>query len=299
MASQLYHNHEMLELLQNIPDLTWTPGIPDVFKGKTHDQIMNTISPISTQQHIETESKYTKVSVQSAPQNFSWVNARPDCFVESYRQTMTFSCYAGLCGSSPVMTAQAFSDNRCIFGKDIKRKVYNAQYMAICSQYDSSDAKRSSYYIFEHGIPDETCYIDKNLQQYYCPSQCDDKSEIRLVNSSDIIQIDNKFESVLKYEISVDIQVYKDFMFYVEGIYKHVVSDKNPLKGQITVTVVGYGEEKGIKYWIIRSAYGSVWGETGNLNGFHRVGNNGGYMRIARGTNECNIDNIVGYVAAP
>ncbi|CAL5986954.1 Cathepsine_B [Hexamita inflata] len=279
------------------------PGIPDIFKDISYDQIMSTISPISTsKQHIETESKASKINELSAPQNFSWVNARPDCFVESLRQYMYFQCRINgdptLCGCAPLMITQAFSDNRCIYSIDVKRKVYTSQYMVLCDTFYSSDANRTSIYLVDHGVPDESCF-KYNSTVSKCPTQCDDQSEIRFVKSQAVQQVVDKLETVLKYEITIDIRVYKDFLYYIEGIYKHVVSDKNPLKGQLTVGLVGYGEEKGIKYWIIRSQYGSEWGETGNLNGFHRVGKTGGYMRIARGINECGIDNDAGYLNIP
>jgi cysteine peptidase B len=67
-----------------------------------------------------------------------------------------------------------------------------------------------------------------------------------------------------------------DFQSYYDGILEDCDF------GQLNhgVTLVGYGQEKNVKYWIIRNSWGSSWGEDG-------------YIRLARGKGLCGMNQAV------
>jgi len=76
--------------------------------------------------------------------------------------------------------------------------------------------------------------------------------------------------------------VYEDFNHYVSGIYHYV---KGASHGGHAVKIVGWGIEKGVKYWKIANSWNPNWGEKG-------------YFRIKRGNNECGVEDEVNFSPA-
>lgn len=86
------------------------------------------------------------------------------------------------------------------------------------------------------------------------------------------------------------LEVHEDFFVYKSGIFRHTpVTLGKPERyrrhGTHSVKITGWGEERnheGLaqKYWLAANSWGKDWGERG-------------YFRIARGSNECDIEAFV------
>jgi C1A family cysteine protease len=70
------------------------------------------------------------------------------------------------------------------------------------------------------------------------------------------------------------------FQTYQHGILTPTKKNCNPHDLDHGVTLVGYGEENGKKYWIIKNSWGQGWGEEG-------------YIRLARGIGACGVNTAV------
>lgn len=78
--------------------------------------------------------------------------------------------------------------------------------------------------------------------------------------------------------LAVAFTVYSDFPTYKSGVYKHTSGTS---LGGHAVEFIGWGTENGQDYWLVKNSWNEQWGD-------------GGTFKIARGVNECGIEDDVG-----
>jgi len=117
----------------------------------------------------------------------------------------------------------------------------------------------------------EECIDDKYKTKY-----ADDKVKAK---SSYSIKGEDKIMKEISTNgpVTAAFNVYEDFVSYSTGVYQHTTG--NYLGGH-AIEIVGYGEEKGIKYWKVKNSWNPSWGD-------------GGFFKILRGSNHCNIESQV------
>jgi len=74
--------------------------------------------------------------------------------------------------------------------------------------------------------------------------------------------------------------VHQSFTMYKSGVYHVTQPFKDPMLGGHAIKIMGFGEENGTKYWLVANSWNEDWGD-------------GGYFKIKRGSNECQIENAM------
>lgn len=271
-TATVFPYHQVLEMLKNTPGMMWAPGLPE--RQRSMEEVKARLmhvprSPFTTQ----------KVRVVGdAPESVNWVTKSPECVDVVRNQQQCGSCWA-------FAAVSVFSDRRCIAKIDNKRVQYSEEYVVACDPIDQGCdggyPNMVQWYLQASGTTTDECvsYKSGGGVTQSCPTKCDDGSNIpALVKSKDHADVCTSEESmknaIAEGPITAAFQVYMDFELYESGIYHHIFGQ---LMGGHAVEFVGYGEENGVKYWILKNSWGPAWGEKG-------------YFRIVRGRNECGIE---------
>jgi len=85
-------------------------------------------------------------------------------------------------------------------------------------------------------------------------------------------------EVYLRGPVSIAFRVYKDYYFYLGGVYEHVAGEDIGLHA-VKLIGWGYDEDCDADYWILANSWDPDWGEDG-------------FIRIKKGDGECGIGNL-------
>jgi cathepsin B len=77
--------------------------------------------------------------------------------------------------------------------------------------------------------------------------------------------------------VEAAFSVYDDFAHYKSGVYQHT---SGKYLGGHAVRIIGWGEEKGTKYWLVANSWNTYWGENG-------------LFKIIRGTDDCGFESEI------
>ncbi|NWZ36891.1 CATH protein, partial [Brachypodius atriceps] len=139
------------------------------------------------------------------------------------------------------------------------------------------------YILYNKGLMGEDSYPYRAKN-----GTCKFQPEKAIAFVKDVINItqydeDGMVEAVGKHNpVSFAFEVTSNFMHYRKGVYSNPRCEHTPDKVNHAVLAVGYGEQDGIPYWIVKNSWGRLWGMQG-------------YFLIERGKNMCGLAACASY----
>ena len=227
-----------------------------------------------------------QLKASQLPRKFDWREVDGENYVSPVRNQ-------GGCGSCYAFSSMGMLEARYrLMTKNTKQPVFSPQDVVSCSEYAQGCEGGFPYliagkYAQDFGVVEEMCYPYRGHD-----STCQEGDNCLRYHSTNYYYVGGYYgacseegmraELVQNGPMSVSFEVYSDFQHYKSGIYRHTgLGDKfNPW--EITnhaVLLVGYGEELGTKFWIVKNSWGESWGEKG-------------YFRIVRGVDETSIESM-------
>ncbi|KAH3711271.1 dipeptidyl peptidase 1-like [Dreissena polymorpha] len=267
----------------------WVATGDTIFAGKTVKEAHRMIGGQRSARAFPPSATATNEHLRAAralPTLFDWRNKDGVNYVSPIRDQ-------GDCGSCYAFGSMGLYEAReRVFTNNTVQKVYSTQDVVSCSQYSQGCDGGFPYLIAgkygqDFGLIEEECFPYEGKDMECIKTACARKYTRDYYYIGGYYGACNeplmRAELVKNGPIAVSFEVYGDFMAYKSGIYHHITGLEGKFNPwEITnhvVLVVGYGEEQGVPYWIVKNSWGTSWGEDG-------------FFRIRRGTDECSIESI-------
>uniref|UniRef100_K3WI24 cathepsin X n=1 Tax=Globisporangium ultimum (strain ATCC 200006 / CBS 805.95 / DAOM BR144) TaxID=431595 RepID=K3WI24_GLOUD len=254
-------------------------------------------------EHIVTARPHEYIDTSALPKNLDWRNVNGTRFVTISRN-QHIPHYCGACWAFAATSALAdrvqIAKARNEKGRsklDVTREVVlSPQVILNCDLEDEGchggDQLNAYRYIHEHGVPEEGCQryeatghdtgnlcrnidiCENCLPDKGCfPQDKYDKYYVSEFGTT-LGEAQMMAEIYARGPIACSVAVTDAFELYTGGIF----DDKtNATATDHAISVVGWGEEKNTKFWVVRNSWGTYWGEDG-------------WFRIVRGVNNLGIE---------
>ena len=194
------------------------------------------------------------------PESFDSREKWNNCIPKIYDQGSCGACYA-------MSVSTAFSMRYCIRNELFEIINFSPQNLINCLSGCQGEFPDIAWnYLNNSGISTDNCLSYKGYGNT-CDLKCDNNN-IKFIK---YYAGKTKFledEKAIKKEILTNgpvtsmMNLYNDYFNYKSGIYIHNNKYQNVL-GYHSITLMGWGIEDGIKYWLIQDSYGKSKGENG------------------------------------
>ena len=302
---------EIASIINSTPNITWHAEPPTTSSIDT-SSLANTFLQTNIP-HSHRPFRSFKPSHLKLPDSFNLQTHFPLCesITKVYDQANCGSCWA-------VSSASVISDRICIQSNQQLRPIISAAHIISCCETcglkcGGGFPNAAFQYWISHGVPTGGNYGDKSTCKPYflppcshfgssdvypkcaddveaplCKGECidgyDKDLEDDLYFGKDYYYVKDKEEVIMEeiYQrgsVHASFEVYEDFLVYKGGIYQFTTGD---YIGGHAVKIIGWGVEKGMKYWLCVNSWNEEWGDKG-------------MFRIIKGIDECGIESeIVG-----
>lgn len=194
------------------------------------------------------------------PESFDSREKWKNCIPKVYDQGSCGACYA-------MSVSTAFSMRYCIRNELFEIINFSPQNLINCLSGCQGEFPDIAWnYLNNSGISTDNCLSYKGYGNT-CDLKCDNNN----IKFNKYYAGKTKFledEKAIKKEILTNgpvtsmMNLYNDYFNYKSGIYIHNNKYQNVL-GYHSITLMGWGIENGIKYWLIQDSYGKSKGENG------------------------------------
>jgi C1A family cysteine protease len=245
------------------------------------------------------------INEETLPKNWDWRNVGGVNYIPRVKRQ-------GHCGSCYVFSTVTCLESRLrIMTNNQDKTEFSKQYPISCNFY--SEGCDGGYpflvgkFFHEFEVIPETCFPYTQTNDS-CSNVCDYKKLPKQYKVSQYGYLGGYYgatnEILMMKElrrrgpIPGNIRVPFAFNYYKSGIFSEseLLKNSNKLskttlvdrhlsweKVEHSITLVGYGEENGVKYWIGMNTWGTNWGDNG-------------FFKILRGENECAVESMGDFI---
>lgn len=238
------------------------------------------------------------IPLEELPEHWDWSDIDGQSYLPA-RGVMN----QGDCGSCFAISAMEMLESRLrVMDSELSDVRLSVQYLVSCGFYtegcDGGFPTLALKFISEFGIPSESCMKYKPDKQPSCSTLCSDSDIWVTVDSygylggyygagnEDLMMKELRARGpfAISFEPGFAFSYYRSGIFSQQAVRENseeVMRDTDFAWEQVdhTVLLVGWGEERGVKYWKLMNSWGKDWGEKG-------------FFRMRRGVDESGVGSM-------